>query len=116
MMARWGVWVLYDWPSCLSGNGPYLRKIAVMPSFYGTWLIGDDNERPHLNWAKVTRQLYTFCTENDELCPTVIVKKLDGLFDQTKNKGELEIQMGVHHGFAFPQRWCYDKPAAERHW
>jgi len=22
----------------------------------------------------------------------------------------------VHHGFAFPQRWCYDKPAAERHW
>ena len=30
--------------------------------------------------------------------------------------GELEIQMGVHHGFAFPERWCYDKPAAERHW
>ena len=23
---------------------------------------------------------------------------------------------GVHHGFAFPGRWCYDKPAAERHW
>jgi hypothetical protein len=23
---------------------------------------------------------------------------------------------GFHHGFAFPQRWCYDKPAAERHW
>jgi carboxymethylenebutenolidase len=22
----------------------------------------------------------------------------------------------VHHGFAFPQRLCYDKPAAERHW
>jgi carboxymethylenebutenolidase len=28
----------------------------------------------------------------------------------------LEIYPGVHHGFAFPQRWCYDKPAAERHW
>jgi carboxymethylenebutenolidase len=23
---------------------------------------------------------------------------------------------GVHHGFAFPQRKIYDKPAAERHW
>jgi carboxymethylenebutenolidase len=23
---------------------------------------------------------------------------------------------GVQHGFAFPQRWCYDKSAAERHW
>ena len=27
-----------------------------------------------------------------------------------------ELYPGVHHGFAFPQRWCYDKPAAERHW
>jgi carboxymethylenebutenolidase len=26
------------------------------------------------------------------------------------------MYMGVHHGFAFPQRWCYDKLAAERHW
>ena len=31
-------------------------------------------------------------------------------------RGELEIHPGVHHGFAFPQRWCYDKLAAERHW
>ena len=30
--------------------------------------------------------------------------------------GEIELYPGVHHGFAFPQRWCYDKPAAERHW
>ena len=31
-------------------------------------------------------------------------------------KGELEVHPDVHHGFAFPQRWCYDKRAAERHW
>jgi carboxymethylenebutenolidase len=35
--------------------------------------------------------------------------------------GEIELCPGVHHGFAFPQRWCpqrwcSDKPAAERHW
>ena len=23
---------------------------------------------------------------------------------------------GAEHGFAFPQRACYDKPSAERHW
>jgi carboxymethylenebutenolidase len=45
-----------------------------------------------------------------------MVKELKKLFDASGAKGELEIQMGVHHGFAFPQRWCYDKPAAERHW
>ncbi len=45
-----------------------------------------------------------------------MVKELKALFDKSGAKGELEIQPTVHHGFAFPQRWCYDKPAAERHW
>ena len=31
-------------------------------------------------------------------------------------KAEVELYPGVQHGFAFPQRWCFDKPAAERHW
>ena len=57
----------------------------------------------------------------NELAPPDMVKQLKGLFDKARerhdgNGGELEIQMGVHHGFAFPERWCYDKPAAERHW
>jgi carboxymethylenebutenolidase len=30
--------------------------------------------------------------------------------------GEIGLYPGVHHGFAFPQRKVYDKPAAERHW
>ena len=30
--------------------------------------------------------------------------------------GEIEMYPTVHHGFAFPQRWCYDKTGAERHW
>jgi carboxymethylenebutenolidase len=28
----------------------------------------------------------------------------------------VEIYPGVEHGFAFPQRMAYDKPAAEQHW
>jgi carboxymethylenebutenolidase len=44
------------------------------------------------------------------------VEELRGLFARAGCAGEIELQPGVHHGFAFPQRWCYDKPAAERHW
>jgi carboxymethylenebutenolidase len=43
-------------------------------------------------------------------------EELNGLFKAAGTAGELEIHPGVHHGFAFPGRWCYDKPAAERHW
>ena len=45
-----------------------------------------------------------------------MVEKLKELFNASGNNGELEVQPGVHHGFAFPERWCYDKQAAERHW
>ena len=31
-------------------------------------------------------------------------------------KHRVEWYPGAEHGFAFPQRACYDKPSAERHW
>jgi carboxymethylenebutenolidase len=45
-----------------------------------------------------------------------MVEELKTLFQRAGTKGEIEMYMGVHHGFAFPERWCYDVPAAERHW
>jgi carboxymethylenebutenolidase len=45
-----------------------------------------------------------------------MVAELHDLFRASGARGELEIHPGVHHGFAFPERWCYDVPAAERHW
>ncbi len=45
-----------------------------------------------------------------------MVDELRHLFQRSGNSGHMELYLGVHHGFAFPQRWCYDKQAAERHW
>jgi len=66
--------------------------------------------------AKAKGELYIACAEHDELAPLPMVEELRGLFARSGAAGELEIYPGVHHGFAFPQRYCYDKPAAERHW
>jgi carboxymethylenebutenolidase len=85
-------------------------------SFYGTWLINDAEESPHLNLAKIKGEVHIACAEHDELAPLPMVEELKTLFERAGTKGELEMYMGVHHGFAFPERWCYDVPAAERHW
>jgi len=103
-------------PYALAAAARYPERIAAAASFYGTWLVSDAVESPHLTLSKAKGELYISCAEHDELAPPDMVKKLKALFDKSGNSGELEIQMGVHHGFAFPQRWCYDKPAAERHW
>lgn len=103
-------------PYSLAAAARYPDRIAAAASFYGTWLVSDAVESPHLTLGKAKGELYISCAEHDELAPPDMVKELKRLFDASGARGELEIHMGVHHGFAFPQRWCYDKPAAERHW
>lgn len=103
-------------PYALAAAARFPERIAAAASFYGTWLVSDAEESPHLSLGRARGELYIACAEHDELAPLPMVEELRGLFERSGAAGELEMYPGVHHGFAFPQRWCYDKPAAERHW
>src|SRR5215472_2367462 len=103
-------------PYALAAAARYPDRVAAAASFYGTWLVSDAVESPHLTLGKGRAELYIACAEIDELAPMAMVEELRGLFKKAGSPGELELYPGVHHGFAFPERWCYDKPAAERHW
>ena len=103
-------------PYSLAAAARYPERVAAAASFYGTWLVNDVAESPHRTFDQVKGELYISCAEHDDVAPPDMVEELKSLFEGSGVRGELEIQMGVHHGFAFPQRWCYDVPAAERHW
>ena len=103
-------------PYALAAAARFPDRVAAAASFYGTWLVSDAVESPHLTLGKARGELYIACAEHDDLAPGPMVQELQGLFARSGNPGELEIYPGVHHGYAFPQRWCYDRPAAERHW
>lgn len=103
-------------PYALAAAARYPERVAAAASFYGTWLVSDAEESPHRSLGRIKGEAYISCAEHDELAPLPMVAELKKLFDASGCRGELEIHPGVHHGFAFPQRWCYDKPAAERHW
>jgi carboxymethylenebutenolidase len=103
-------------PYSLAAAARFPDRVAAAASYYGTWLVSDAEESPHGNLGKAKGELYIACAEHDELAPLPMVNELQGLLEKSGNRGELELYMTVHHGFAFPGRWCYDKPAAERHW
>ena len=103
-------------PYALAAAARFGDQIAAAASFYGTWLVSDADESPHQTLAQSTAELYISCAEFDDLAPPQMVAELHDLFRASGARGELEIHPGVHHGFAFPERWCYDVPAAERHW
>jgi carboxymethylenebutenolidase len=103
-------------PYALAAAARYPQRIAAAASFYGTWLVSAGEESPHLSLSKVDGELYIACAEHDNLAPLPMVDELRILFRNSGASGEIELYPGVHHGFAFPQRWCYDGPSAERHW
>ena len=103
-------------PYALAAAARYPDRVVAAASFYGTWLVNNAEESPHRNLGKVKGELYIACAEHDELAPLPMVEELRQLFERAGTAGEIELYPGVHHGFAFPERWCYDKPAAERHW
>jgi len=103
-------------PYALAAAARYPERVVAAASFYGTWLVSEAVESPHRSLAKVRGELYIACAEHDELAPPEMVAELRGLFARAGTAGELEVYPGVHHGFAFPQRKVYDRPAAERHW
>lgn len=103
-------------PYALAAAARYPGRVAAAASFYGTWLVDDALESPHLNFAKVSGELYIACAEHDDLAPPPMVEELKGLFEKSGVTGEIERYPGAHHGFAFPERKVYDRDAAERHW
>ena len=89
-------------------GGHYLPSGAELTSYLADSYAYPQGERRDL--LRVSQYVQAMTGGN------VLYSELRGLFNRAGTAGEIELYGGVHHGFAFPERWCYDKPAAERHW
>jgi carboxymethylenebutenolidase len=107
---------------CMSGQyainaaARHPKRIAAAASIYGTHLMTDRPDSPHVVAGKATGELYFACAETDRWMPFEMIEPLAKAVRQAGANAEVEIYPGVEHGFAFPQRAVYDKPSAERHW
>jgi carboxymethylenebutenolidase len=105
---------------CMSGPfafamaGTFPDRIRAAASVYGVRLFGEGSPA-HLA-SKVRGELYFACAEHDDYAPPAMVEGLAAHLAEVGTNARVEWYPGVHHGFAFPQRPVYDKPAAERHW
>jgi carboxymethylenebutenolidase len=67
-------------PYALAAASRYPDRVAAAASFYGTWLVSDAEESPHLSLGKVKGELYIACAEIDKLAPLPMVEELRRLF------------------------------------
>jgi carboxymethylenebutenolidase len=107
---------------CMSGqyamNAAVRHKdrIGAAASIYGVALVSDKPDSPHLAPQRTDARLYFGCAENDHYAPREMIDQLRAQLAAKGGNAEVEVYPGTAHGFAFPSRPAYDKPAAERHW
>ena len=107
---------------CMSGQYAinaahrYRERIRAAASIYGVALVTDKPDSPHLVPQRTDARLYFGCAENDSYAPQEAIDRLRAEINSKGGNAEVEIYPGTAHGFAFPSRPAYDKPAAERHW
>jgi carboxymethylenebutenolidase len=107
---------------CMSGQyvvsvaGHFPDRIAAGASFYGVGIATDKPDSPHLLASKIRGELYLAFAEIDRYVPAEAIATTREALAAADCRFEIEMYPGTEHGFAFPQRHCYDKRAAERHW
>ena len=107
---------------CMSGQyainaaARHRQRIAAAASIYGVALVSDKPDSPHLAPQRTDVRLYFGCAENDPYAPQEMIDQLRAEIAAKGRNAEVEMYPGTAHGFAFPSRPAYDKPAAERHW
>lgn len=107
---------------CLSGQfvytvaARYPDAIAAAASYYGAGIVTDRSDSPHLGTGGIRAELYLAFAEDDPWVPDTSVDALARCLEGSGVRHRIERYAGAHHGFAFPDRHCYDKAAAERHW
>jgi carboxymethylenebutenolidase len=92
------------------------ERIRAAASMYGVALVSDKPDSPHLAPQRTDARLYFGCAEKDQYAPREMLDQLRAEIAAKGGNAEVEIYPGTGHGFAFPSRPVYDKPAAERHW
>jgi carboxymethylenebutenolidase len=107
---------------CMSGQYAisaavrYADRIRVAASYHGSSLVTEEPDSPHLAAGRTDARLYFGCSEIDHWLPPEMLERLKDAVSKSNGRAEVEVYPGVDHGFAFPQRSVFDKPAAERHW
>lgn len=91
-------------------------RIRAAASFYGTRMMTETADSPHLAMLDAQAEIYLSFAEIDQWAPLSLVSELKARALGTNGRVRIEVYPGVEHGFAFPERPQFDEKAAERHW
>lgn len=91
------------------------QQVKAMASMHGGQLVSDSPKSPHLLIARMEAEAYFAWAQDDPVAPAAHAEIVKAALASTGHPHRVEFHAALH-GFTFPQRYCYDQPAAEQVW
>jgi len=107
---------------CMSGQfvmsigAAYPDRFDAIASYHGVKIITDQPDSPHLVASKIKGEVYLGFASDDPHVPDEELAAMPGAMKDAGVNHTIEIYPDTGHGYVFPGRPAYVKPAAERHW
>jgi carboxymethylenebutenolidase len=97
----------------LGAGATYPRAIKAVACLHGGRLVWEGANSPHLYIPQVRGALYFAFAANDETCPDEHKALIERTISESGVRGRTE-RYAAAHGWTFPERWCFDRFAAEQ--
>lgn len=107
---------------CMSGRfavmaaAAFPNRVACAASYFGTRLLTDQPDSPHLVMTTCRAELYFSFAQQDHYAPPELIEKLSKHLASSSTRYRIEIYPDTEHGFVFPDRGSYQDAGAQRHW
>ena len=107
---------------CMSGRfvtvaaRKFPGHVACAASLYGTRLVTDEPDSPHLDLSGITAEMYYGFGTIDVTTPPDYIKTFKASLDEAGVNYDMDIFENVDHGYSFVERPVYDEAAAEQSW
>lgn len=106
MSGPFALWIAAEFPDVI--------KSAA--TIHGVRLAVDEDDSPHSRAEEIAGEVLVMSAEHDAYVDRAHFDRLAEALDTAGVTADCQWIDEVHHGFVFPQRPVFDKPAAERHW
>jgi len=91
-------------------------RFKAAAALYGTRLVTDAPDSPHLVLDRIRGEIYFGFAEHDPLSPPSTIEKIREVMKHCRAKSIVEVHPGTEHGFAIPDQRFYNREASERAW
>ncbi|MDG2114531.1 MAG: dienelactone hydrolase family protein [Actinomycetota bacterium] len=100
----------------MASAGAFPDRMIAAASLYGSGIVTDEPDSPHLHLHEIGGELYFGLADNDAYVTDEEMDALRAHMATLDVPYSIELYPGTEHGFVFPERYCFSPQSADRHY